>query len=748
MSAVQDGAAEYKDRAGQLKIEELVKNFPRLGLVEDVLGANSFLHWELVYSDIFSSRGGFDLILGNPPWIKVEWSEGGVLSDSSPKFVLRKFSSTKLRDERSAAFEREPLLKNSWFSELIQAEGTQSFLNAHQNYPELLGQKTNLYKAFLPQAWRWGNGSGISGFLHPEGPYDEPNGGSLRESIYPRLKGHYHFQNQFKLFADIDNQNYFSINIYSGAESQVQFATVSNLYAPSTLDACFAHPGGGPVPGMKDDQDNWNTAGHRSRIVHIDANSLRTFAQLYDDAQTPHLQARLPAIHSEELMAVFETFARRPFKLGHLKGEYFTTPSTCWNEVNAQQDGTIKRETRFPEKLEELIISGPHFFVGTPLFQTPRAVCETNRSYDRVDLTDLPRDYLPRANYAIACSPREYQSRIPKVSWVESDESEAKRVTEYFRVCYRSMVGPSAERTLIGALYPSGLAHINSVRSYAFESELNLIIAAGLHFSVPFDFMLKASGVSNLQTKLEDYPFLESSAQIVSDLAVRVLGLSCLTRAYGEFWKRNWDYAFNKSRWSSKNIRLRYKYFSSLSSAFKDHYAIRTDFERRQALLEIDSLVAIAMGLSLKELLTIYRVQFPVMRQYERECYFDANGQIIFTRSKGLVGVGLPRNAGRNDTPLIIEYPDGNKEERPLGWADVAPRIVERKTEGLPETPILEPEIPDGTRIHRKLIDDTLPSGPREKTITYEAPFYLPNREADYRIAWEAFSKRFKDERR
>ena len=43
-------------------------------------------------------------------------------------------------------------------------------------------------------------------------------------------------------------------------------------------------------------------------------------------------------------------------------------------------------------------------------------------------------------------------------------------------------------------------------------------------------------------------------------------------------------------------------------------------------------------------------------------------------------------------------------------------------------------------------MDDTLPGGPREKIITYEAPFYLPNREADYRIAWKSFSERFKDE--
>jgi hypothetical protein len=38
--------------------------------------------------------------------------------------------------------------------------------------------------------------------------------------------------------------------------------------------------------------------------------------------------------------------------------------------------------------------------------------------------------------------------------------------------------------------------------------------------------------------------------------------------------------------------------------------------------------------------------------------------------------------------------------------------------------------------------DDTLPNGPTQRTITYQAPFAKCDREEDYRIAWEAFKEK------
>src|SRR5690606_20724935 len=124
------------------------------------------------------------------------------------------------------------------------------------------------------------------------------------------------------------------------------------------------------------------------------------------------------------------------------------------DETYAQRDGTIKRQTQFPDNPEKWILSGPHFFVGTPLYKTPRQECTQNSHYDILDLQLLSDDYLPRTNYVPACSLDEYRARTPRVSWVDEGAAEAKRVTEYYRFINREMLSQSGERTLITTLIP------------------------------------------------------------------------------------------------------------------------------------------------------------------------------------------------------------------------------------------------------------------------------------------------------
>jgi hypothetical protein len=709
--------AVERDRYGHVDIDALLVSNARLKLASKLAEQHRFFHWELAFADVFESRGGFDLMLGNPPWIKVEWNEQALLSDYDPRFVIRKLSAQQTSERRSEVFEAQFAVKVEYMSEAAAQEGTQAFLNALQNFALLRGVQSNLYKCFLPVVWRYG--IGVQGMLHPEGLYDDPKGGVFRGAMYSRLRAHYQFANEIQLFPEVDHHNKFSINLYASAKDSPSFDHVANLFDPATIDFCYSHAGGARTPGIKRDEGGWETAGHRGRIIDVDERLLGVFARLYDSQGTSALHARLPAMHSRELVAVVEKFAAVSERLSDLDGEYFNTE--FWHESGAQRVGTIRRYTGFVDADDEFILSGPHFFVGNPLNKTARRVCTQNSHYDVLDLEVLPDDYLPRSNYRRACDSKTYLAKMPHVGWLDAGSAERKPVTHYPRVVFRRQVSASAERTLIPAVVPAGRAHIHPVVSFAFARPEQLLRFAAPSMTIVADLFVRTTGKSDLyESTARNLPLLHGASAAAF---VRCLGLNCLSSTYAGLWSAVWNPSFAQDAWTRMDSRLPSQYFGSLTEIWQRSCALRSDFSRRQALLEMDVLVAQAIGLTLDELVTTYRVQYPVMRQYERDTWYDARGRIVFTNSKGLVGVGLPRKAGRADRESTVEFSDGRTVVKRAGWEDVR-------------------DMPDGTRIRRPVLDDTFPGGPFERIVEYVAPFVTADREHDYAVAWEEFERR------
>jgi len=719
----QQEAVQFVNRFGVVNLSKLFKASPRLKRADDIAQQRRFFHWNLAFADVFASNGGFDLFLGNPPWLKVVWNSGELLGDFEPRFVLKSYSAKQMADLRDDTFHHIPELEAAWRSEYEESEGIQNFLNAVGNYPRLKGMQTNLYKCFLPIAWTNGSTRGVIGFLHPEGIYDDPNGGILREEVYLRLNTHFHFINEKKLF-EIGNTREYGINIFGKKKSVVNFTNISNLFTPLSIDRCFQPSNGKLIGGIKNEFDEWNTEGHPDRAITIREKELVLFAQLYDEPGTQELQARLPKLHALQLFTVLERFASYPKRLSDLEGEYF--PSQHWNETGAQQDGTIKRSTCFPIDVSEWILSGPHFFVANPYFQTPREECSTHRAYDNIDLENLPDNYLPRSNYFPACTKDEYLAKTPKVNWVEPGELEPRLITDYFRVVHRRQLSKSGERTFISTIIPAKVASLSTCLATVFRDQKAGLSFASCAASLPFDFYLKSTGKSDLYREgMGAFPIID-----IPLASIRYLALISLSSLYSSFWELFWCSDFKQQIWSilpgsdhPGSKILPQNFFANLTPQWQRNCALRTDYARRQALLEIDVLVAQALGMTLEELLTIYRVQFPVMRQYEADTWYDQNGRIVFTPSKGLVGVGLPRKARKSDLNEDIRYgiqnDDRNEEAIALGWEDIA-------------------DMKSG-QVSKTFLDDTLPGRPTERTITYVAPFFKPNREEDYRIAWEFF---------
>lgn len=702
-----DSDEEDTDILLQVNLDDLCALLPRLKLARTIAQQNHFMHWELEFADVFAERGGFDLMIGNPPWIKIEWNEQGVLADANPMFAVKKLTATQTTHERQTALENAHT-HSMYFAEYEMLSGEQNFLNAVQNYPALKGQQTNLFKCFLPLSWEKTNESGIAAFVHPEGVYDDPKGGALREMLYPRLRYHFQFANERKLFPEVDHHTQFSLNVYGGP-LMVSFDTISNLYDAKSIVECYQGEASAPIPGIKDANGDWNITGHPDRIIHVTQRELEVFAKLFD-GNDKWQQAKLPQLHVHQLIEALECFSNQSRTLSTEIQHLYT--AEMWHETNNQIDGTIVRHIDFPENIQSMIYSGPHIGVANPLFKTSRRVCKLNSDFDPIDLTIIDDSYLQRCNYSIACSYDEYKLRTPITPW-------GKRYDEDYRLCMRKMLNQGGERTYMVAIIPPKSEHIHG--NFGICMDQGLASFAANSFSLPFDFYLKSTGKSNINfSAASGFPILSDWPR-QEDTICRAMLLNCITKYYSDLWKQEYQVSFSAQSWSKSDPRLSPARFTSLTPEWTWDTPLRTDYERRQALVEIDVLTAMALGMTLQQLKTIYRIQFPVLQSYEADTWYDANGRITFTNNRSLTGVGFTRpeweNAGavqpikRGDAPW-----DGIMKHAPAGYV-----------------------------FARTITDDTMPGGPVQRTIEYAAPFDRCDREQDYETAWKFFEEKYKE---
>jgi len=650
-----------------------------------------FQHWELTFSEVLgcdaSQAKGFDVVVGNPPWIKASWADAPLLCDFDPVLGVREARSAEFNHNRPKLIEEQEQ-RDTYLNAQLSSLGRVTFMNCHRMYEALRGSQTNLYKNFIVRSWGLLGDSGFGGLLHQEGPYDDANGGRLRSTYYPRLVAHYHFKNEIPIFADVGHQSSFSLNIFNNNPQDINFIHLANLYVPQTISSCRSHHQiAEPIPGIKTDDDQWETKGHRDRIVTVTKDTLQTFHALLEDASVPITEARLPQVHATQLVSVIDKISQSPKWLSSLEGEYYAT--VMFDETYSQRDGILTRQDNpsfEPADTSEWVVSGPHFFVGTPLNKTPRTRCNSKGAYDDIDLTAIAPNYLPRSVYCPgnkSGDTTKFKEEIPLF--------DGTLITKNYRHVNRRLASTSTERTLTSAIMPPGIVHINPVLSLTFQSNQDLLGFSTSTFCVISDFLLRAAGRSDIyESTLRVLPKI--SDPWLTPIMHRGLRLNTLTNHYTDLWSSVALTEMPQDFWASESDILKaaqqawnekvagdetaalaigqYPYEAPWHvlnpHQWNWHSPLRSDYARRQALLEIDVLVSLALGLTLDELQTIYRVQFPVMRQYELADEYDARGQRIPSTHRKAAG-GKEFRAARKDwdgeSPLTgsWEIDDGNQ---------------------------------------------------------------------------------------
>ncbi|MBY8844602.1 hypothetical protein [Streptomyces sp. SP2-10] len=641
--------------------------FPWMHTVTNIAEEQGFLHWELDFALIFAQGGGFDLQVGNPPWVRPRWNEGSVLAEHEPWFALTERASMADKEKRRGELLRLPKARQYVLDELTNLSGQVAVFGASQVYPLLTGTQPDLYRAFMCQVWSHASTSGTTGLVHPDTHLTGDKEGTLREAAYRRLRIHGDFVNAGQRFfpEPVGHTAHFGVHVY-GRQQEIGFDHLSWLVSADALRLSAGHDGSGGVPGIRYRNGEFDERPHRSRVVHVDTDLLAVWQRLLDEEDESVERARLLFPVSTAEASAIGALANYPLRLRALAPQI----TRGYEESGAKRDNLIDYNRPDastgleyqPDRWRHVILKGTQISVATPIFK--RHDANSNDPYG-ADLVTIPPDFVPDTEYvrvegrsreflaaqdrwvdhralarlrstekAVARA-RQQVSRVGHVPLEQAVPSEVdavltewskRRYSTFHRLAWRRQIAPNTERALYAALVPPGTTHIHAVHSLAMRDIRLTTLIAGFWASLPLDYFLRATGRGDLQVSgAKAMPAPASQHPLASALLLRTLRLNCLTTAYADLWQELYDPTWpTHEPWALPWAGL--QPLHDVTPDWRPDTPLRTERARRSALVEIDALVAVWLDMEANALIAAYRGRFPVLQKYEAVTWFDSEG--------------------------------------------------------------------------------------------------------------------------
>ncbi|KIF77343.1 hypothetical protein QR77_32760 [Streptomyces sp. 150FB] len=716
--------------------------FPWMGAVRDIAEDQGFLHWELDFALAFAEGGGFDLQVGNPPWVRPEWKENSVIAELEPWFMLTERPAAAEKHRRRTAELARPKVAAYALGEVTSTVTTADYLAAPQVYPLIAGSQPDLYRAFMCQVWAHTARAGCAGMVHPDTHFNGDKEATLREAAYRRLRMHGDFVNSGNRFfpPPVGRSSHFGVHIY-GEYGEIDFQHLSWLFSVDAFRLSGAHDGTGDAPGVKFD-GGWDERAHRKRVVRVTPRTLDRWQRLSGEQDVPVEQARLLTPVSTAEDSAIDALAAYPLRLGALdaritrgfdesgakKSVYGPDGDTPLIDYNK---GQKDREDYQAASWADVILKGPQLGVANPFFKQPSQGGGEVLGLNHIELAS---DAVPESEYRRVADKatylgaqdrwldqaelerlrrseetiRETRARLAEVhkcapGEITSEEVDkalvsraTKPYTAFYRMAWREMIAPDTERSLYSALIPREVVHVDLVHSAYVMNTKVTALTAGFWSGLPVDYSLRTSGTGHLKTgRATRMPAPSPDHPLTSALLLRTLRLNCLTTAYADLWQELYDPAWSAYEPWARDWPQMETELLAVTPTWQRGTPLRSEYARRAALVEIDALVAVWLGIDADTLVTMYRARFPIMQDFDSVSWFDSTGRKI---------------AGNRYT-----FGHGQTSDH---WKALAKYQEGQKDTSLPEAE--KPPAPDG----------------------YTAPFYKADRETEMREAHAYFQKR------
>ncbi|MCY3990683.1 MAG: hypothetical protein OXF50_05565 [Caldilineaceae bacterium] len=223
---------DHVDAADPVRQHTLWPEFTEIWrAANDIAGRETFLHWEVAFPGVWrrwqddQPTGGFDAIIGNPPWDRIKLQEVEWFATRSPELALAPTAAARRRGIKQLRQQGDPLAAD-FDAAKLRADRLGQLIRASGHYPLLGGGDINLYSLFVERAMRLAKPDGIVGLLTPSGIYADKTAARFFKSVSTsgRVGGLFDFENRRlgtdlpPFFPDVDSRFKFCALIFGGEE--------------------------------------------------------------------------------------------------------------------------------------------------------------------------------------------------------------------------------------------------------------------------------------------------------------------------------------------------------------------------------------------------------------------------------------------------------------------------------------------------------------------------------------------------
>ena len=194
--------------------------------IRELANMYRFFHWHLEFPDVFEN-GGFDCVLGNPPWETVESKEVEFFGSHCPEIL--KIESKHRKDEIAKLKNSNNSLWNSFVFETRKFSCMRKFIQASGRYLLTAYGKINSYSIFAEQSYDIINANGRVGLVLPTGIATDDNNKEFFACLTQsgNLVSLFDFENKEGIFPDVHRSYKFCLltfkNDKKGIDSQFMF---------------------------------------------------------------------------------------------------------------------------------------------------------------------------------------------------------------------------------------------------------------------------------------------------------------------------------------------------------------------------------------------------------------------------------------------------------------------------------------------------------------------------------------------